>query len=365
MKHIVALASLRHGIFAGLIGFLLAGSSSASQRFAFPDSRLPVFGLGWYEEDQPRLTRFPVRLQSSVSPSVWGLAQHPSGARVRFRTDSKQLGLRARNPSFSNMHHMPSIGENGFDVYVDGQYRASASPDAQGLIVATWKLGSDTRLRDVEIYLPLYKAVTLEELSLDDGAQILPPRPYASAKPVIYYGSSITQGGCASNPGGSYQAILERRLNADFINLGFSGSGLGEVQIAQAITELDPACIVLDFWANPSFAMYRERLPVFVTTLRQKFPQVPILLVSPFYFSSEAADPKVAAEQQAKREFCSQFVKQRRRAGDSQIRLVNGLEMLNSRQADGLVDGVHPNSLGFYHCANGLEAPLRRALKLR
>jgi lysophospholipase L1-like esterase len=348
-----------------LASILLSSPTFAAQSIPFPDSRLPIFGLGWYAEDQPKLSRFPTRLQATFTPAVWGLAQHPSGARLRFRTDSRQVGLRARNPSFSNMHHMASIGENGFDLYVDGHYRASASPDGQGVISATWKVSGETALRDVEIYLPLYKAVTIDEVTLDDGAQVLPPKSYAVSKPVVYYGSSITQGGCASNPGGSYQAILERRLNADFINLGFSGAGLGEIQIAEAITELDPSCIVLDFWANPSFAIYQQKLPPFVAKLREKFPRVPILVVSPFYFSGEAADPKVAAEQSAKRAFCARFIKEARRSGDSRLLFVDGLEMLNAKQADGLVDGVHPNSLGFHYCANGLEEPIRRALKLR
>jgi hypothetical protein len=365
MHPMKCLAAHRCWIPSVLASILLSSPTFAAQHIRFPDSRLPVFGLGWYAEDQPRLTRFPARLQPSLTPAVRGLAQHPSGARIRFRTDSKQVGLRARNPSFSNMHHMASIGENGFDLYVNGQYRASASPDAQGVIKVDWKWAGEAAVWDVEIYLPLYKAVTIEELILEDGARVWPPTPYAVSKPVVYYGSSITQGGCASNPGGSYQAILERRLNADFINLGFSGSGLGEIQIAEAMLELNPSCIVLDFWANPSFAVFQQKLPPFVAKLREKFSRVPILVVSPFYFSSEAADPKVAAEQSSKREFCAQFVRQARRSGDARIFFVDGLAMLNAQQADGLVDGVHPNSLGFYHCANGLEAPLRRALRLR
>ena len=41
---------------------------------------------------------------------------------------------------------------------------------------------------------------------------------------------------------------------------------------------------------------------------------------------------------------------------------VDGLKMLSPEQAEGLVDGVHCNSLGFYFNANGLEPFLRKAL---
>lgn len=358
------LSSLRI-LLGTLTSILFADSALATDRIPFPDPRLPVFGLGWFAEDQPRLSRFPVRLKETVNPGVWGLAQHPSGARIRFRTNSRQIGLKAENPSFSNMHHMASVGENGFDLYVDGQYRSSGWPDAKGKIQADWMIGSQAVLREVEIYLPLYKPVSIQEVTLEEGSQLLAPTPYRVTKPVVYYGSSITQGGCASNAGGTYQALLERRLHADFINLGFSGSGLGEIEIAQAINELDPSCLVLDFWGNPSLALYQQNLPPFVSKLREKFPRVPILVVSPFYFPGEASNLQLAEQQRQKRVFAGAFVKQRRRAGDAHIFLVDGLTMLSPKQTDGLVDGVHPNSLGFFHCANGLERPLRRALGLR
>jgi hypothetical protein len=179
----------------------------------------------------------------------------------------------------------------------------------------------------------------------------------------VYYGSSITQGGCASNPGGSCQAILERKLNADFQNLGFSGNGLGEPALAEVICELDPSCIVLDFWGNPSADQYAAALPVFVDILRRKWPRMPILVTSPFYFPAEQSGGDVAREQSAKRLTAREFVEKRRKGGDRRIWYVDGLKMLNREQTAGLVDGVHCNSLGFYFNALGLEPFLRKALK--
>ena len=218
-------------------------------------------------------------------------------------------------------------------------------------------------MRDITLYLPLYKAVAIQELSLDADAQLERPKPYAVPKPIVYYGSSITQGGCASNPGGSCQAILERNLNADFVNLGFSGNGLGEPALAEAICGLDPSCIVLDFWGNPSADQYAAALPVFVKILRQKWPRLPILVTSPFYFPAEETEGGVAREQTAKRLTARGFVEQRRKSGDHRIWYVDGLKMLNREQTAGLVDGVHCNSLGFFYNALGLEAFLRKALK--
>lgn len=341
----------------------VAAEPVARQQIRFPDPRLGVYGLPWFDEDKPVLRRLPLRLKDQFRTPVWNLAQQPSGGRIRFRTDSTTLGLIAGNPSFSNMHHMPSVGENGFDLYIDNGYASSAWPDAAGNITKQWRLGRERKMRDITLYLPLYKAVTIQELNLDPDARIEPATPYHHSRAVVYYGSSITQGGCASNPGGSCQAILERKLDADFVNLGFSGSGLGDPEVARAICELDPACVVLDFWGNPSPDQYAAALPVFVDILRQKSSRLPILVTGPFYFPSEASDPAVAQAQSAKRRTTREFVEKRRKAGDRSITYVDGFKMLNHDQTAGLVDGVHCNSLGFYFNAQGLEPFLRDMLK--
>ncbi|HOW68302.1 MAG TPA: SGNH/GDSL hydrolase family protein [Candidatus Paceibacterota bacterium] len=351
-------------VSASLLGTDAAPGESR-QPIAFPDPRLEVCGLPGFNEDKPVLRRLPLRLKDQFRPAVWSLAQAPSGGRIRFRTDSTTVGLAAENPDFSNMHHMASVGENGFDLYVGRDYLGSAWPDATGKIVKEWTIGSERKMHDVTLYLPLYKAVTVHELSLDAGARLESPAPYDVTHPIVYYGSSITQGGCASNPGGACQAILERKLNADFVNLGFSGNGLGEPALAKAICELDPSCVVLDFWANPSAEQYASALPPFVEILRQKWPRLPILVTSPFHFPAEDLGGQVAREQSAKRATAREFVKQHRRGGDRKIWFVDGLDMLSPEQTDGLVDGVHCNSLGFSYLAQGLESPLRKALHHR
>lgn len=363
LPSILALAFVSPGFLAGGFAADPGTGAAQSQSISFPDPRFSVHGLPWFQEDSPVLRRLPARLEARFRPAVWSLAQQPSGGRIRFRTDSTTVGVTARNPGFSNMHHMPSVGENGFDLYVNGEYLGSAWPDAKGQIAKTWRVGREPLPRDITLYLPLYKPVTLEAITLETGARLERPTPYRIPKPVVYYGSSITQGGCASNPGGSCQAILERRLNADFVNLGFSGNGMGEPALAEAITELDPSCIVLDFWGNPSAAQFATALPAFVEILRQRRPRVPILVTSPFYFPAEATDPDIAREQAAKRETARQLVQQRRDRGDDRIEFVDGLKMLGRDQTLGLVDGVHCNSLGFYFNANGLEPGLRLALQ--
>jgi hypothetical protein len=338
--------------------------SQESQHIAFPDARLVVNGLAWFEEDKPVLRRLPARLKDSFRAPVWNLAQQPSGGRIRFRTDSSRIGILAANPNASTMHHMTTIGQSGFDLYLNGEYLNSAWPDKEGKIAKEWNLGKSSELRDVTLYLPLYKSVTVKEIVLDKEAKVEAPKPFAVDKPVVHYGSSITQGGCAENPGLSCQAIVSRWLNVDFVNLGFSGNGLGEPAVAQAIAEIDASAFVLDYWGNPSPQVYRETMPGFVDTLRSKHPKTPILVTSPYYFSGESVNPSLKASQDEKRGIARDFVDARRKAGDANISYVDGLEMLSREHADGLVDGVHANSIGFYFNAKGLEPHLRRALGL-
>ena len=354
-----------------MLGTLSAGAAAQSVADAadalhikFPDDRLQVNGLAWFTEDRSVLRRLPSRLKDTFRPPVWELAQQPSGGRIRFRTDSTRLAVVAHNPDTSTMHHMTSIGQSGIDLYVDGEYRNSAWPDAKAQIIREWALGEEPRMREVTLYLPLYKGLTVERLSLDPGATIGVPSSFALSRPVVFYGSSITQGGCAENPGLSYPAIVARSLNVDFVNLGFSGNGLGEPAVAQALAEIDASAFVLDYWANPSPAVYRDTLPGVVDTLRARHPQTPILLTGAYWFSGEASSASLRAQQEEKRRIAREFVAARRTSGDRALLFVDGLEMLSREQAAGLVDGVHANALGFHYCARGLEPHLRRALNL-
>ena len=338
--------------------------STEAQHVAFPDARFKVYGLPWFDEDKPVLIRLPARMKERLRPPVWALAQQPSGGRIRFKTDSTKIAIVAQNPDTRTMHHMTTVAQSGFDLYVDGEYINSAWPDASGRIVKEWSAGTKRELRDIMIYLPLYKAVTILEIVLEKDAKLDPPAPFALPNPVVYYGSSITQGGCAENAGMSCQAIVSRWLNVDFVNLGLSGHGLGDRIVAQALAEIDAACYVLDHWANPTPEVYKGTLPGFVDTLRAKHPQTPILVLGPYYFPAEAVSAEMKERQDLKRGIALEFVEARRQAGDGHISYVDGFEMLSREHADGLVDGVHANSLGFYWCSKGLEPHLRRSLGL-
>ena len=190
--------------------------------------------------------------------AVDALANHTAGAQIGFRSDSARVSVRVKLAGPADMDHMPATGQCGFDCYVRPDRGDSASISGRR-DTTTGRPPTNARcstmrapaLRNFTLNFPLYQGVEEVSVGLDAGAQVLPPPPFALDRPVVAYGTSITQGGCASRPGMAWTNILSRRLNVEFINLGFSGSGRGEPEVAATIAEIpNPACFILDYEAN-------------------------------------------------------------------------------------------------------------------
>ena len=347
-----------------LIGKETAADAAEPVRLAWGDERLGVRGLAWWAEDKTAVSRLPMRAKATFPPKVWSLARSPAGVRICFATDALTVRLVAEGTKIAPPAHVTGMANGGVDCYVDGVYRGSAAPDRTGKLVKEWVTGATRAQREITLYLPIARPLAIKEVVLESGAKIWPARVPAVAKPVVFYGSSITQGSAASNPGATYLALLSRWLDFDFVNLGFSGNGMGEPALAEAVAEIDAACYVVDFWANPTTETYRQNLPRFLDILRTKRPRTPILVTGPYYNPSEDVPGEGGKRQIEKRAFGREHVASRVATGDAQLVYVNGLEMLSREQADGLADGRHANTMGFYFCARGLEPYLRTALKL-
>src|SRR5690606_269350 len=99
---------------------------------------------------------------------------------------------------------------------------------------------------------------------------------------LVVYGTSITQGGCASRPGMAYPSILARRLGIETLNLGFSGNGRGEPEVAHILAQLENvSCFILDYESNvPVAEDLRTTLTAFIPILRERHPDVPIIVIS-------------------------------------------------------------------------------------
>jgi lysophospholipase L1-like esterase len=337
-----------------------------------PSPQLEINGLPWYAANQNEFYRLPAAQKDKFPAAVWNLAKSPSGGRIRFRTDSPIIAIRVEYPSAPDMRNMHAFGQTGIDLYADGQYVSTITADkdaAPGKVYEHTYFNLQDRPkveREIVLYLPLYKPAKVISIGIEKEAKLSHAAEFTKPKPVVFYGTSITQGGCASRSGMSYQAILGRKLNLDFVNLGFSGNGKGEPEVAEAVASIDAAAFVVDFSQNnPTIESLKEVYKPFIEEIRKKHPQTPILAITPIYAASETWNAEVAAKRLAMREHIRKVISEKIAAGDTNIQLVEGTDLLGSAQGDGLVDGTHPNDLGFQWMAEGLTPRLRQFLGLK
>lgn len=334
-----------------------------------PEKPIQVAGLGWYAQER-LWRRMEAKPPFPLPEGVAGLVHNTAGAQIRFRSDSRTVAVRVRLTAPPGMDHMPATGQGGVDCYYGrpGAYRyaATARPKPGACDYETVLFESQPRAaRTFVLNLPLYDGVEEILVGLERGARVLPPPAYESGGRIVVYGTSITQGGCATRPGMAWTNILSRRINREFVNLGFSGSGKGEPEMARNIARIRrPTCFVLDYEANcVSTERFRETLPEFVRILREAHPAAPVLVVSAIRYARDGFDPANRAQRLARLRFQRSLVERLRKAGDRQVFFVNGSGLLGTDYDECTVDGVHPTDLGFLRIADALEPAIRRVLR--
>jgi hypothetical protein len=326
-----------------------------------------VEGRAW--PDQPRqrwFDRFPAEAEGKVTPAVWGLSRDSAGMLVRFKTDATAIWAHyvLRTDRLA-MPHMPATGVSGVDLYArdeQGQWRwvNVTRPDKKEVKQA---ILSDLTpgLREYAAYLPLYNGVDSLAIGVPQGAKFegLAPR---DAKPLVFYGTSITHGACASRPGMVHTAILGRRLDCPVVNLGFSGNGRMDAAVGEFLCQVDAAAYVIDCLPNMGPADVRQKCPALIKQLRAARPDTPIVLVEDRRFTNSWIRPerqKFHAENHAALRECYEALKQE---GVGKLYYIPGDGLLGD-DTEGATDGSHPNDLGFLRQADAFEPVLREALK--
>lgn len=290
-----------------------------------------------------------------VSENVRGLNYHTSGGRIRFRTDSRRVAIAAKYESVSKMSHMPFCASIGFDLYADNVYRGTFKPpvdielDLEGVV----ELG-EGGMREITVNFPLYSSVRSVLIGLDEGANVEEPTPYINTKPVVYYGSSITQGACASRPGNCYQAQLSRKFNLDYINLGFSGSAKAEDAIIEYIKGLDMSLFVYDYDHNaPSPEYLRSTHEKMFLAIREAHPTLPIIMMS--------RPRKIRNDKdQMRLEVVKESYLRAKERGDERVYFLDGDDLTVLCGSDGMVDGTHPTDFGFASMVKALSELIER-----
>ena len=334
--------------------FSVLATAVAAQEISWTDIRtLGVEGRG-FEKTKSYFDRLPASAEKLVRRPVWSLSQDSAGMSVRFVTAATTLHARwtLRRARLA-MPHMPATGVSGVDLYVrDGKGRwrwlACGFPTRTPTNSVRLVTGIPAGRREYMLYLPLYNGVTSVELGVPDGTPIekAAARPASHARPILFYGTSITHGACASRPGMTHVAMLGRRYERSVINLGFSGNGRMEIELADLLSQLDPAVYVLDCLPNMRAGEVTERVAPFVRRLRKTRPKTPIVLVEDrSYADAFLVTSKRERNDSSRKALALQFGKLQRE-GVSGLHYLPGADLLGD-DGEGTVDSSHPNDLGF------------------
>lgn len=322
-----------------------------NQAIVYRDALQAPFELEGFPWRDPALVfnRLPAGFtEQDVNAGALSCARHTAGGAVRFRTDSPRLALRTALAHSLDLNHMPRAASAGFDLYRGAgrkiAYQKTVQPNSgQQALEALLVPDGARRLTDWTLYLPLYGAAAKIEIGLAPGARLESPTSHAVARPVLFYGSSITQGGCASRPGNAYTTMLCRAVDAPQINLGFSGSALGEPAVAAAIAGLDLAALILDYEHNsPSLEHLQNTHERFFRIIRDRRPALPVLILSKCDFWG-------AAWEKERRAVVRRTWERAAAAGDTRVWFIDGAGLFGRQDRDACtVDRCHPNDLGFY-----------------
>lgn len=315
---------------------------------------------GVYREND-RFVRMPTEVAQTVSPGVRNLAICLAGGRVRFITNSPYVAIHAKLLRIYKADHFTLCGAAGLDVYI-------AKPGEASRYAGTFRPPVDVETSyqsivhlprgewEVTINMPLYSGLSELYIGLDENASIKEPTPYKYEKPVLYYGSSITQGGCASRAGMSYQGILSRRLDCDYINLGFSGSAKGEPEMIDYLATLDPSVFVLDYDHNAPTPEHLEAThEKLFKTFRAAHPYTPVIMIS-----KPRPEAIFASADYQRRDIIMRTYLNAKNGGDENVWFIDGSTLMT---IEATVDTCHPTDLGFTIMADGIEPVLRVALE--
>lgn len=312
--------------------------------------------------------RLPEAVAEDTNPGVAALGRNTAGIRLRFRTDSPYIAIHADWDNLCQMSHMPGTGIYGFDLYAvkDGQqrYTATLTPPSNTLDAPGAPKGYDSlryvsgKMTDYVLNFPLYNNVDRLLIGVKEGSRFETPAAYREELPVIFYGSSITQGGCASRPGNCYQNFISRAMDLDYVNLGFSGSGRGEQVIVDYMADLPMLAFVSDYDHNAPDPEHLDATHYnMYTCIRAKHPGVPYIMIS-------RPDVVYSDEGNARRDVILNSYRKALAAGDKNVYFIDGASLFIGNEWDACtVDGVHPNDLGFYRMAQGIIPVLQQALQ--
>ncbi len=316
------------------------------------------FSLHGVKREGDRFRRLPEAVAGTVNSGVLSLHANTAGGRVRFVTDSPYIAVHVKLGNCGKMPHFPFTGSIGMDLYTGTHYLGTFAPpfdvtDCFEGAITTYMEGKHA----YTVNLPLYSEVKELYIGVKEGSALECAPAYSTERPVVFYGSSITQGGCASRPGNAYPAILSRALDFDYINLGFSGNARGEKTITDYIAALPMSAFVYDYDHNaPNPAHLAATHEVMFKVIRAAHPDLPVLMLT-------RPQPYLKPEEEERLAIVRRTYENALAAGDRNVYFIPGPELIcEAVREAALVDNCHPNDAGFVSMAHSIESMLKTML---
>ncbi|MBN2680968.1 MAG: SGNH/GDSL hydrolase family protein [Bacteroidales bacterium] len=330
--------------------FLFSFGLFSQEYIFYGKEKFTINGTSFSEaEKENSYNRLRTKDKSSVRAELWALSKNSSGISVGFETNSSIIKVRWKLSTGFRMSHMAKTGIGGVDLYckVDTfwQYVNTGKPEKLENI-QTLVEGMTKEKRVFILNLPLYDGVEILEIGIDKEAEIKPYKAF-EGKPIVFYGTSITQGGCASRPGMAYTNIISRKTGKECINFGFSGNGRMEPELAEIISEIDAEFFVIDCIANMKAPQVKENTEKLIRIIRQKHPKTPIIFIESLIYENGFFNSSRKENIDEKNRILYEEV--RRVAslnGDSLIFYIDNKEFLGNDH-EATVDGTHFTDLGF------------------
>ena len=320
---------------------------------------LTIEGRGWPESAlESPYDRLPAKAKKMVRAPVWSLSHHSAGICVRFGTTARSIQIQwtLRSGSLA-MPHMAATGVSGVDLYAKDaagrwHYCGTGRPHGVTNKASFWvHIENPVECR---VYLPLYNGTKELLIGIPKEEKIEPMDDAAArGKPIVFYGTSITQGGCASRTGMAYPSIVGRLLNMPVVNLGFSGNGKMDMELADLMAEIDARLYVVDTLWNMSPELVRERAEPFITRLHSLKPDVPILVCEDCNYRDDVPTPKG--------QILREVVEKLRGQGMTNLHFLSAKGMLGEDE-EGTVDGCHPTDLGMLRMARVFSGAIAKIL---
>lgn len=331
------------------------------KEFTYKDYPITVFGIPHFEKHKT-LQRLPNELTEKI-PSLSFLGKRPMGARLGFRTNSTKITLKIEFETLS-----PDIGMSIYacqSAYVfvgerqKSKYLGLLAAYNYESKVCEKTFNKSSSMEDVTIFLPRNEIIKNVWVYVEDSANIEPPTPYKYSTPIVFYGSSITEGGIACNVCNGYNAVISRHLDVDYYNLGFSGNAKGEIEMADFINTIDMSLFVYDYDHNAPTAEHLENThEPFFKRIREKHPTLPILMMTrPFAEYGE--------DEKKRREIVYRTYKNALDAGDKNVYFIDGESPFKNDPDRELcfIDTIHPNDLGFAKMVQVIEPVIKEILE--